>query len=451
MRERNKIKSLHEVDDNGRFLIKNRLGQFLLDAARLYEGMSNYRDKKLLREYISKDPPLHPRRTLDQAYHWTLNSTWERDRDQVVYRHTTTEPDKFHKYDPGTKTWQEHEDFHIKGTCEECKRNIQKLSRVIMVDQLWMWVLDAKTIITCFPKRYGSNKQDSSAVHKSIRVRIQEIGHDQIRTAFDLGLIIIDECINTLFNRARTTSRQPQVIDAFSKAIGNIMHKQTVAFERLWRWADNASDIYKSNGNGDASELHVTLLDIHPEGQLEREIKDIVEELDIMIHITKVHEKMLLAFTSSAENLLDPFGKFGENKKREMISNTSRGKTNKIAQSLAEYKEEGESLAKHEKEGEVPADEKSEKSAFEKRRDDYNWFKLNADELLETIKGRIDELEELRKIAGRTADSVKDLLELKQQQASVVQAWQAVRQSNETIKQSQSIMMFTLVTIIFVS
>lgn len=223
MRERNEIKSLREVDDNGRFLIKNPLGQFLLDAARLYEGMSNYRDKKLLREYISKDPPLHPRRTLDQAYHWTLNSTWERDRDQVVYRHTTTEPEKFHKYDPGKNTWQEHEDFDIKGKCKECKRNIQKLSCVVMVDQLWMWVLDAKTIITCFPKRYGSNKQDSSAVHKSIRVRIQEIGHDQIRTAFDLGLIIIDECVNTLFNRTRTTSRQPQVIDTFSKAIGNIV------------------------------------------------------------------------------------------------------------------------------------------------------------------------------------------------------------------------------------
>lgn len=173
------------------------------------------------------------------------------------------------------------------------------------------------------------------------------------------------------------------------------MHKQTVAFERLWRWADNASDIYKSNGNGDASELHVTLLDIHPEGQLEREIKDIVEELDIMIHITKVHEKMLSAFTSNAENLLDPFGKFGENKKREMISNTLRGETKRIAESLAEY----------EKERETPAGDV--KSAFEKRRDDYNWFKLNADELLETIKGRIDELEELRKIAGRTADSVR--------------------------------------------
>lgn len=45
---------------------------------------------------------------------------------------------------------------------------------------------------------------------------------------------------------------------------------------------------------------------------------------------------------------------------------------------------------------------------------------------------------------------VKDLLELKQQQASVMQAWQAVNQANKTIKQGRSIMMFTLVTIVFV-
>lgn len=46
---------------------------------------------------------------------------------------------------------------------------------------------------------------------------------------------------------------------------------------------------------------------------------------------------------------------------------------------------------------------------------------------------------------------VKDLLSLKQQQASVVQAWQAAKQSEETVKQGRSIMVFTIVTIIFVS
>src|ERR1700761_4546626 len=60
--------------ENGRLLVKNRLGQYLIDAARLYEAMSAYKDRKLLRTYLAAEPPLHPRRTLDQAYYWTLNT-----------------------------------------------------------------------------------------------------------------------------------------------------------------------------------------------------------------------------------------------------------------------------------------------------------------------------------------------------------------------------------------
>lgn len=43
------------------------------------------------------------------------------------------------------------------------------------------------------------------------------------------------------------------------------------------------------------------------------------------------------------------------------------------------------------------------------------------------------------------------MLELKQQQAGVLQAWLSVNQSDEAIKQSRSVMIFTIVTIVFVS
>lgn len=87
------------MDSNGRVIIPtNKLGQYLIDVARLYEGMASYRDKKLLETYLMSDPPLHPRRTLDQAYYGTsskihlsrlrahrvnrsLNTTRARDRD----------------------------------------------------------------------------------------------------------------------------------------------------------------------------------------------------------------------------------------------------------------------------------------------------------------------------------------------------------------------------------
>ncbi|KAI1653377.1 hypothetical protein F4813DRAFT_374522 [Daldinia decipiens] len=422
MKEKCLIKSRLEVDHNGRLKIRHPLGQLLLDAARLYEGMSNYRDKKLLRQYLSANPPLHPRRTLYQAHHGALHSTWERDRDQVVYKHTTAQHESFHKYNPETSRWEGHMDFDIGGKCEECNRNIRKVSRVVMVDQLWMWILDAKTIITCFPNQYGSNRQDSSAVHESIRDRIQEVNPEQIRTVFDLGLIIIEACVGSLFNRPRVTSLQPQVIDVFSKAIGNAIHKQTIISDRLWRWARDARQIYNSNWDVDTLEL-MTLIDIYPEGQLELDLKDIVEELDIMIHITKVHKEMIAAFTTNAQSLLGPIGRFGDSIKSKITDHHS----------LSPDKD----------------DMGDNKSLVMKGPEDYNWFKLGADELQGVITGRIEELEELRSAAHRTAESVKYQLGFKQQHASVIQAWVALHQSDETIKQGRSVMMFTLVTIIF--
>jgi hypothetical protein len=46
---------------------------------------------------------------------------------------------------------------------------------------------------------------------------------------------------------------------------------------------------------------------------------------------------------------------------------------------------------------------------------------------------------------------LKDLLALKQQQAGVIEAREAVRQATETFKQGKSIMLFTVVTIVFAS
>jgi hypothetical protein len=55
------------------------------------------------------------------------------------------------------------------------------------------------------------------------------------------------------------------------------------------------------------------------------------------------------------------------------------------------------------------------------------------------------------RLADKACVQLKDLLTLKQQQAGVIEAREAVKQAAETLKQGQSIMLFTVVTIIFVS
>jgi len=74
-------------------------------------------DEKLLRKYLWNSSPLHVRRTLDQAYYYTLPNTLIRDRDQVVLRYV--------KNHPGGEL----------------------SPPVLMVDQCWLWVLGG----TSFP------------------------------------------------------------------------------------------------------------------------------------------------------------------------------------------------------------------------------------------------------------------------------------------------------------
>jgi hypothetical protein len=108
------------------------LGDVLRAAAALLEAMEFHVEEQLVAQYLHAQPPLHPRRTLDQSYYGALKNTGTRDRDQVVYRATAPEP---HEHDP---CWEE---------CVQCREDIRKIPRLIMVDQLWLWILDESTLL----------------------------------------------------------------------------------------------------------------------------------------------------------------------------------------------------------------------------------------------------------------------------------------------------------------
>lgn len=105
---------------------KKALGQVFRAAAALLEAMDSHIEEQLTMKYLHAEPPLQPRRTLDQSYYGALRNTGTRDRDQVVYRGTTP---------------QAHECIGMEA-CPQCNEDIRKTPRIIMVDQLWMWILD---------------------------------------------------------------------------------------------------------------------------------------------------------------------------------------------------------------------------------------------------------------------------------------------------------------------
>jgi len=263
-----------KIDRAGRLSPAHPLAQLLVDAARLFETMETFQQREVLRAHLFPGPsllPVHPRRSLDQAYFWKLRTTRRRDRDQVVYRYTmpkflhrvrflTEKEIRQKKWDrkiqaplnlwkrigwarsinePRDWEWTRHEDeerFDPKQagqskekpkppTCKHCREQSCKVARAVMVDQLWMWVLDENTILTCFPRRYGMSKNDSSDVHNSIlkRVKDQSKPSNRIGSVFDLALIIMDECFNTFFDKTKTIDKRPQMLDIFAESIGQVV------------------------------------------------------------------------------------------------------------------------------------------------------------------------------------------------------------------------------------
>lgn len=485
-RREDKLSGRPYIDDSGRLIVLSALGQYLVDAARLYEAMSTFRDQRMLEKYLFHDPPLHPRRTLDQSYYWTLRTTKARDRDQVIYRDTkldfihklqeTGEPKRRlwtklkrlslphstgatssatlpttgdpvplpgnndpvqHTGDDVLMKWMHHTETTDEQGCDQCKSDIKKVSQLIMVDQLWMWVLDEHTIITSFPRRYGSNKHDLSGVHRSIRARLKSFRKNEVRSVYDLALIILDECSNTFFDRTRTDEGQPQVMDIFSEAIGRVTNQHTISFQHVWHWTQEASKIYRARSKYVSSaDLHVSLLDINPEGKLQREVKDILDELDIMLHVHKRQRDIMKRFRRHVVHILDP-----KNRCNSEFDDEDRAESSRNSQLITRTKTEKKPYCE-----EPSMDEEEEEK---RKKEQLAWFRVQYQELLSEVNDRIDELEGLRAGAKSTADSVNDLLALKQQQASVVQAWESVRQAEEAVTQGRAVMMFTIVTIVF--
>ncbi|TRX96420.1 hypothetical protein FHL15_002692 [Xylaria flabelliformis] len=366
------------------------LSQYLLDATRLYDELHNYPETSLIEKYLFTDPPLHPRRTLDQGYYTSLQTNRLGDRNQVVYR-ATTPTNTLHKL-------FEHAKRH--GTCVFCSSSspqcdkcasIRNVSQALMVDQLWMWVLDQKTIITCFPRRYGLRGRDHSGVFEAIQKRR---GQGPVHSVFEIIYAILDECSGTFFDRMRDFSGQPRVLDIFSEAIGNVSKKQIEESHELWMWIDGARRINRKQGMHRNLEIPVWALS--PEGHLEQEIDDIVEELEIMISIQKTQSDVYKKFTHHASNIINDV-KDGA-RQLELASGIIRP---------------------------------------------------GSAALMTKVKDRIDYLESLLKTASNAAERVKDLSRLRQQQDSVIQALQSVKLSQDSVDQGRTIMVFTIVTIIF--
>lgn len=124
------------------------------------------RDSALIQGYLTYDKgPLHCRRTLDQYSYYMLETTERRDKDQVVYR------------------WAKEQG--------KTKNQIP----LLMIDQLWLWILPDGTVITSLP-----NTQRPSEPYNIKMLLSKEIETNKMRHAIQGPETLLDLVLKTCLN-----------------------------------------------------------------------------------------------------------------------------------------------------------------------------------------------------------------------------------------------------------
>ncbi|KAK2762388.1 ankyrin repeat protein [Colletotrichum kahawae] len=179
-------KSQMSSSQNERRFIPTKLGRLLLNAAALYEAISLDSEKQLLQNSLSRPEPFHLRRTLYQAY-----GTPQVDVDRSGL----------------TSNFGSGNDN----------------TNAVMVDQLWMRIIDGKTVVTSFPNNFGRDLADPTSIYHCIRQRLEEDAKLINIKAYDIALIVIEECLSSFFKQNQTPATAPAIAPGGISSISEII------------------------------------------------------------------------------------------------------------------------------------------------------------------------------------------------------------------------------------
>lgn len=355
-------------------------------------------DEMLLRAHLGGSTAnLHVRRTLDQFFYHNID-TRSRDQDQVVYRYQAEKAKRMDisedEIDP----------------------------KVFMVDQLWMWVLGKDLVVTAFPQRWQQPRNDPLNVLDGIIENINSNTRDPVQSVYDLAMIIVNRC-SGVFDRHRMGDEDYQFLDMFESSIGEATEKETSLFDDFNTASKQASAWLHHHRRPNRFSRHLEAAGRHLEHQNKRgthllsqdyaqdpthsplfvdELLDIGDETDLLTEIKDIRDEIamitkVLDDQRTVHSALDP-----------CLTDL--------------YQKE------HRRQIDL------------KRR-----FKDSAT----LLKTHISDLDRMDKQASRIYESITDLLDLKQKHANAFEARFARDQAAGTARQSQTVMVFTIVTIVF--
>ncbi|KAL8389460.1 hypothetical protein RB595_008863 [Gaeumannomyces hyphopodioides] len=299
--------------------------------------------------------PLHLRRSLDQFFYTSLSDTRARDADQTVSKWT------------GAYAGEEGRDRAARD------------SLLLIVDQIWVWILDDRSMVSFFPSHEFQHRGDTARFADIYNRVCDQWG--KCRTVYDLYSLVAGNAVTSLF--APENRVFGDVLGIYRWAIGKKAARQTVLFQKFYDSTETRSTSFSSRG-----ELKLTM-----------EVSDILEELTILQRLMEEQED-----NGATTTVINIHGLVNSGKINFDI-------------------------------------------------DSANQFAIDDDEIkglggvilgktLQRLSSRKAEIEKLKEDVQGTHKQLLALLELKQAAANLAEAKAAA-------KQGLAIMVFTIITIIF--
>ncbi|OAL53516.1 hypothetical protein IQ07DRAFT_640571 [Pyrenochaeta sp. DS3sAY3a] len=265
---------------------------------------------------LKSESSLHPRRTLDQFYYSSLSDITTRDADQTVSKWTGTDkrtntnstgqpngdaalPSNTHRAivqggntaarnvpgsagsvasqgdtsvggdDSPDENGGADGDFEVEGRTFAVDDSL-----LVMVDQLWCWIVDDRTVLSFFP---SGTVQYTSTGFRDLYSSISSKA-SKCRNVFDFYSLVAKKATNYFFNESDRNFTD--LVELYRWVVSKKAASQTMCFQEFQR--------HYTNGNPSANAL-----DDRTELKLVLEISDIIDELNIMQYLFKQQRDVL--------------------------------------------------------------------------------------------------------------------------------------------------------------
>ncbi|KAK3897541.1 hypothetical protein C8A05DRAFT_19717 [Staphylotrichum tortipilum] len=419
------------------------------------------REAKLLRGYLDSKQvkPVHCRRTLDQFLYYMLDSTEARDKTQVAYR------------------WAKNSG----GETEQQERRIEAKDRpIVMVDQLWLWALHDGTVITSCPSTWAGHEEYNlnDVIVKELKRNkdrriiqsAEELLHLILKTSLDFfrrkgpAGFQFHECFQSSINKV--SEKQGKLFNAFRQTTEKL-HVGTLGPEERKREIEVLFSLEKE------TELLVEIMDIQDELTIVKTIlgqqHDVLEKL-LRLYPKRVEEDADEASKSNLsgggmanselvllQNLVQllrdqavpptPGGRQAPVLKTPVVANALQTIGGSTAQETIPAAKEGQrrggqALKGGQKQAEEPKPPVPVKANVLQDRDLMY-------ETLGIVENNLRIVTDMLDYAAKVESSIENLLDLKQKHANGWEARFAREGSEESQRQGNIILVFTLVTVVF--